>query len=141
MKTTFKKALCLLLTLCLISGTVFTLIAFADDATAPAEVAKGDVNGDGTIDTADVVKLRQYFANLDYSTGVSSTTIAGDADLNKNGSIDLNDLYLLRIMLAGGDIDENETDSVVTDTEIPDTDAPESSDTESITESETVTET
>ena len=153
MKTTFKKALCLLLTLCLISGTVFTLIAFADDATAPAEIARGDVNGDGFVDSADVIQLRQYFAYYDYDNGTCSIELSAGADVNGDGKVTLSDLYALRIRLAEKDEDETEeldtsiieTDAPETDapeTSAPETSAPETSETEtSETETETETET
>ena len=55
----------------------------------------GDVNGDGEVTNADLIRLRRYLSGQD----VSAET--GNADLNGDGKVDLKDLMLLQMRLAG----------------------------------------
>ena len=58
-----------------------------------SSVLAGDVNGDDGIDILDLVRMRKYLVN-------SSTPISSDnADLDKDGTVGLKDLVLLRKLL------------------------------------------
>ena len=74
-------------------------IPFAQSAerASGAEIIMGDVNGDGVVDTFDLVTLRQLAASAD--TSVADTKIAGD--VNGSGLIDGEDLVLLSDYLLG----------------------------------------
>ncbi len=71
---------------------------------APA-ILYGDANEDGKINMKDVLLLRQYLANYDYDTGVSTVSIGAGADANGNGTINMKDVLLLRQYLANYDYD------------------------------------
>lgn len=74
-------------------------IPFAQSAerASGAEIIMGDVNGDGVVDTFDLVTLRQLAASAD--TSVADAKIAGD--VNGSGLIDGEDLVLLSDYLLG----------------------------------------
>jgi len=61
------------------------------------EVVYGDANGDGGVDTLDLILLRQHFAGW-------GVTIEDTADANGDGSVNALDLILLRQHLAGWDV-------------------------------------
>lgn len=54
----------------------------------------GDVNGDGEVTNADLIRLRRYLSGQN----VSAET--GNADLNGDGKVDLKDLMLLQLLLT-----------------------------------------
>ena len=72
----------------------------------------GDANGDGEINSKDIVAVREYLAALDYDTGLSTVAVSGGADANGDGKIDLKDISLLRSYLAALDY-ESGVSSVV----------------------------
>lgn len=72
----------------------------------------GDANGDGEVNTKDIVTLREYLANLDFETGVSTVEISGGADANGDGEVNMKDIVLLGSYLANYDY-ESEESSVV----------------------------
>lgn len=74
-------------------------IPFAQSAerASGADVIMGDVNGDGVVDSFDLVALRQTAVSAD--TAVTDAKIAGD--VNGSGSIDGDDLVLLSDYLLG----------------------------------------
>ena len=60
----------------------------------------GDVNGDGRVDTIDLVMLRKYLASMDPITKVSDIEVKKGADANEDGVIDAIDLAFIRQYLA-----------------------------------------
>lgn len=86
------------------------------DKVSPALTLKlykpGDVNGDWTVNGKDVVFLRQYMANYDYSTDTSPMTIGLGADANGDGVVNGKDVVLLRQYMANFDYTTN-TSTVV----------------------------
>ena len=68
----------------------------------------GDANGDGKVDNKDIVRLKNYFANHDDESGVSSdgTTVyelAPGADANGDGKADNKDIVRLKNYFANYD--------------------------------------
>lgn len=55
----------------------------------------GDINGDGRITYADLVRLHRYLS------GQNVAAETGNADLNGDGKVDLLDLMLLQLLLTG----------------------------------------
>ena len=60
----------------------------------------GDVNGDGLINTSDVILLRQYLAHYDDDTRTSDISVSAGADVNEDGTVNGKDLVLLRKNMA-----------------------------------------
>ena len=65
----------------------------------------GDCDGNTAIDLHDIVLLRKYIADYDYSTNTSTVVIGSGADANCDGTIDTNDLILLRQYMANYNYD------------------------------------
>ena len=94
-----RLSLILFLSAVILSVAVIgSLAAFADEA----DVVKGDVTGDGIVDSADVILLSQYFASYDYDSNTSTLEhpISDGADFDGNGTITLADLQALRLSLV-----------------------------------------
>ena len=68
-----------------------------------AEVALGDVNGDGKISSLDVVKLLNYLANYNYADGTCDVEITEGADVTGDGIVDGRDSVRLLKYLANRD--------------------------------------
>ena len=60
----------------------------------------GDVNGDGYVNTVDLVMLRKYLASMDPETKTSDIVVHKGADCNEDGVIDTIDLTFVRQYLA-----------------------------------------
>ena len=110
-----KNLICLIMALLLTVGT-FSFSAFAVDGQAESsDLVGGDVNGDGTFSSKDLILLRQYLANYDYANGNSSVEVAAGADVNGDGEVNVLDVVRLRYALANDEFDRfeiTETDGV-----------------------------
>ena len=75
------------------------LSVLADDGETGTETGTtaivGDLNGDGVVNAKDVVVIRQYLANFDFSVE-NAKPYREDADFDLDGDTDLQDLHLLR---------------------------------------------
>lgn len=81
--------------------------------TVNSSVTYGDVDGNGSVDASDLVTLKSYFANYDYSTHTSTVAIETAAsDVNGDGAIDANDLVWFKSYFANYDY-ETHTSTVV----------------------------
>ena len=63
----------------------------------------GDVNGDGDINTKDIILLRRFVASKDPITGESNVEISKGSDCDGDGNINTKDIILLRKYVAGKD--------------------------------------
>ena len=75
------------------NGKVTLLTKAANDAVAYYSVVRGDVNGDGKVNTLDLAELRKVLL------GASETAEAG-ADANADGAVDLLDLIRIKKILS-----------------------------------------
>ena len=57
------------------------------------DILPGDANGDGTVDTLDITRLRRYLAE-------ESVDLSSGADMNGDGAVDIEDLTCLRRYLV-----------------------------------------
>ena len=78
-------------------SATFTNHAFETQINIVPVVRKGDVNGDGVINSKDVTVLRRYIAG-----GWNVKIIEANSDINGDGTINAKDVTLLRRYLAGG---------------------------------------
>lgn len=62
--------------------------------------ALGDANGDGKVNSKDIITLKKYIANLDPTTGASTVTVFAGADFNSDGKIDSKDIIALKKYIA-----------------------------------------
>lgn len=60
----------------------------------------GDANGDGKINSKDIITLKKYLANLDTLTNTSTVTVFAGADFNADGKIDSKDIIALKKHIA-----------------------------------------
>ena len=63
----------------------------------------GDANGDGAISNKDVVRLKNYLANYDEETGLSTVELSLISDANGDGGISNKDVVRLKNYLANFD--------------------------------------
>ena len=75
------------------------------------EFVYGDVNGDGKVNSRDVILLKQYLSNYDDETGTSTVEINPGADANGDGKVNSRDVILLKQYLSNYD-DETGTSTV-----------------------------
>ena len=74
------------------SGTGNIMIASIEIAPANANAIKGDVNGDGTVDVADISAILNHMAG---------TTLSDAADVNGDGTVDVADISSVLNIMAG----------------------------------------
>jgi len=72
----------------------------------------GDANDDDVISALDVLLLRKYVANYDYTTGISTVSVGLGADANGDGNVTALDVLLMRKYMANYDYDAG-TSSIV----------------------------
>lgn len=75
------------------------------DFSIHASTVKGDANGDGEVDMKDLVRLKNYLANVDDATGKSTVEISPGADANGDGVVDNKDIVRLKKELANASDD------------------------------------
>ncbi len=63
----------------------------------------GDANGDGLVTVADMVRLKRFFAEFDYSSGTSGIPLGKGADANGDGKYSLLDVIRLKKYFAAYD--------------------------------------
>ena len=86
----------------------YNAAAFTNPAFGTRQFLWGDATGDGKVDNKDVVRLKNYVANLDDETGISSNgttvyTLAPGADANGDGVINNKDIVRLKNYTANYD--------------------------------------
>lgn len=84
----------LVLSMILTSTVLLTVAADEGDSSAVA----GDVSGNGSINLLDLLILRQYFADFDYSSGEELSIEGGD--ISGDGKVSLNDIVEMRRYLV-----------------------------------------
>jgi len=60
----------------------------------------GDVSGEGAVNGKDIVLIRQYIANYDYTLNASTVDVQIGADANGDGTVSAADVLLLRKFMA-----------------------------------------
>ncbi|MBE6708460.1 MAG: hypothetical protein E7578_04365, partial [Ruminococcaceae bacterium] len=66
----------------------------AEGEIIPALIIRGDVNGDGTVDSSDITALRRMIVGADIE-------VSEGADYNNDGSINVADITAIRRVIAG----------------------------------------
>ncbi|MCL2433204.1 MAG: L,D-transpeptidase family protein [Clostridia bacterium] len=80
-------------------------LATAQRITAPSALEPGDVNGDGRVDVADILIVRDII----FGIGEHNFETMVRADVNGDNAIDINDVLCVRILIFGGDINNPPT--------------------------------
>lgn len=116
MKRKLLKALGLTLTVLMVFSIIGTFMAFADDDTVSETTVPGDVNGDGEVDLKDLLTLRNYLANYNYSTKTPAFEVSAGADANGDGKVNILDItelreYLVELEQGGGNEPGEEIDN------------------------------
>ena len=74
-----------------------------DDAQPADKPVRGDVNGDRTVDVADISSIITVMAAADASAGASGAAQAGSADVNADGAVDVADISAVISIMAGSE--------------------------------------
>ena len=104
----YKKIIRLALLISAILLIAIPTICVASDEAAD-ETVYGDANGDGFVDMADLILIREYIANFNDETKTSTVMVREGADVNGNGFVDSRDLMLLSTYFARYDYDIKES--------------------------------
>ena len=89
-----KRLLALLISIVMISCMIFAaMIAVSATET---EVLPGDFDGNGIVDTRDLIRLREYIANYDYDNDTAPFILPEGSDVNGDDEITLQDIFFLR---------------------------------------------
>lgn len=83
-----------------VSGSILSYAGTPAEATGvalKADIALGDVNGDGEVNLKDVVLIRRYIAG-GWNAEIDTTI----ADVNGDGTVNLKDVVKIRRQIAGG---------------------------------------
>ncbi len=78
-------------------------IALKKLSSGESDVLWGDANGDGVVSSKDIVRLKNYFANYNDSTGTSTVEIFPGADANGDGIVSSKDIVRLKNYFANYD--------------------------------------
>jgi hypothetical protein len=68
----------------------------------------GDCNGDGKVNSLDLITLRKYITSYDHENGQPTMEIHVGADANGDGYITIDDIVAIRQYLANYDYDKEE---------------------------------
>ena len=93
-----KKLLAIVLVL-LMCLSLLPLSALAVESGNTSSKVAGDANGDGSLNGADLVRIRKYLAGMDVEIDLAC------ADINGDGSVNGGDLVRLRKYLAGMEVE------------------------------------
>ena len=77
------------------------------------EIIYGDANGDGEVDGKDLLLLRRYMANYNFTTGESTIDAEAGADANGDGTVNGKDLLLMRRYMANYNFSTGESTIVL----------------------------
>ncbi len=110
MKTNKKASLWIFIAVFVMAAVIFTCGVLAANA-----ARSGDANGDGRVDTKDLILFRQYLANYDYDNGSAPFELSENADIDGDGKITAKDICDLRRRLVNSEtvIIENDGTSTV----------------------------
>ena len=75
-------------------------IIFPIEETDTPKIKYGDANGDGIVNSLDVLVLRKYIANYNYEAGTSTVEVSAGADADGDGDIGASDVLLIRKYMA-----------------------------------------
>lgn len=83
-----------------LDDVVFTTV---DGYVEVIDCVYGDANGDGIVNTKDIILIRRHVAAKDPATGVSAIAVEAGADANGDGIINTKDIILVRRHVAAKD--------------------------------------
>ncbi|MDO5479077.1 MAG: dockerin type I domain-containing protein, partial [Clostridia bacterium] len=101
-----KKSIGIIFMLVVVIGICASLMAYAETSILP-----GDFNGDGIVNGKDVTRLRKYINSHNAEGETQGIEIFEEADVDKNGILDAQDLEILKVSLAF--YNEDTDDSVI----------------------------
>ena len=78
-------------------------LAVVDGKITVSDFVYGDASGDGSVNGSDVILLRMYMANYDYTVGMSTVAVYEGADADGDGSVGTTDVLLVRKYMANYD--------------------------------------
>ena len=115
MKSKMIRFICILQIALLLCTSLVTIASAIDVPAANGDVVAGDVNGDGEVDSKDIIQLRKYFANYNYATGEEPFELCAGADADKDGYITTLDILELRENLVST-VNPDDKDNMIGET-------------------------